>query len=113
MKEEEDVSSERRHELLPLSIHQQRVIVWFVLKRNFVFFFPKNNFSSFLKNVSIFFFSIHYTCEKEPLLLCERLEEQQQHGSKKESTSEKSGEREDGFEGRERRTFGVVFEDSC
>jgi hypothetical protein len=33
---------------------------------------------------------------------------------KKESTSEKSGEREDGFEGtRERRTkFGVVFEDS-
>ena len=30
----------------------------------------------------------------------------------KESTSEKSGEREDGFEGRERRTFGVVFEDS-
>ena len=35
MKEEEDVSSERRHELLPLSIHQQRVIVWFVLKRNF------------------------------------------------------------------------------
>ena len=32
--------------------------------------------------------------------------------TKKESTSEKSGEREDGFEGRERRTFGVVFEDS-
>jgi hypothetical protein len=32
--------------------------------------------------------------------------------AKKESTSEKSGEREDGFEGRERRTFGVVFEDS-
>ena len=30
----------------------------------------------------------------------------------KESTSEKSGEREDGFEGREIRTFGVVFEDS-
>jgi len=32
--------------------------------------------------------------------------------TKKESASEKSGEREDGFEGRERRTFGVVFEDS-
>ena len=32
--------------------------------------------------------------------------------TKKESTSEKSGEREDGFEGRERRTCGVVFEDS-
>jgi hypothetical protein len=32
--------------------------------------------------------------------------------TKKESTSEKSGEREDGFEGRGRRTFGVVFEDS-
>jgi hypothetical protein len=28
------------------------------------------------------------------------------------STSEKSGEREDGFEGGERRTKGVVFEDS-
>jgi hypothetical protein len=41
---------------------------------------------------------------------------QQQHATTttKESTSEKSGEREDGFEGtRERRTFGVcVFEDS-
>jgi len=32
--------------------------------------------------------------------------------TKKESASEKSGEREDGFEGREGRTFGVVFEDS-
>ena len=57
------------------------------------------------------FFSIHYTCEEEPLL-CERLEEQPQHEQTKESTAEKSGEREDGFEGRERRPFGVVFEDS-
>jgi hypothetical protein len=43
-------------------------------------------------------------------------EQQQQHATTtaKESTSEKSGEREDGFEGTwERRTFGVcVFEDS-
>ena len=30
----------------------------------------------------------------------------------KESTSAARGEREDGFEGREKRTFGVVFEDS-
>ena len=33
--------------------------------------------------------------------------------TKEKSTSEKSGEREDGFEGRERRTKGVVvFEDT-
>ena len=32
--------------------------------------------------------------------------------TKKESTSEKSGEREDGLEGRERRTKGVVFENT-
>ena len=72
------------------------------------------SFSSFLKNVSIFFsLSIHYTKAKEPLLLCERLEERRRHEQTKESTSEKSGEREDGFEGGERRTkFGVVFEDS-
>ena len=32
--------------------------------------------------------------------------------TKEKSTSEKSGKCEDGFEGRERRTKGVVFEDS-
>jgi hypothetical protein len=48
--------------------------------------------------------------------LKEQQQQQQQHATTtaKESTSEKSGEREDGFEGtRERRTFGVcAFEDS-
>ena len=34
------------------------------------------------------------------------------HEHTKESTSTARGEREDGFEGRERRTFGAVFEDS-
>ena len=96
-----------------------------------VFFFEKL-FLHFLRNVSIFFFSKTYKhCyyinslrfEKEPLLLLcdddalkEQQQQQQQHATTttKESTSEKSGEREDGFEGtRERRTFGVcAFEDS-
>ena len=49
--------------------------------------------------------------ERKKKILCERLKEQQ-HESKKESTSAARGEREDGFEGRERRTFGAVFEDS-
>ena len=89
------------------------------------FFFEKL-FLHFLRNVSIFFFqdlntAITYSLrfEKEPLLLCDddalkEQQQQQQHATTtaKESTSEKSGEREDGFEGRERRTFGVVFEDS-
>ena len=74
------------------------------------FFFPR------LKNTAITY-SLRF--EKEPLLLCDDdalKEQQQQHATTtaKESTSEKSGEREDGFEGtRERRTFGVcAFEDS-
>ena len=75
------------------------------------FFFPR------LKNTAITY-SLRF--EKEPLLLlCDDdalKEQQQQHATTtaKESTSEKSGEREDGFEGtRERRTkFGVVLEDS-
>jgi hypothetical protein len=96
------------------------LVYFFALARN-VF----SSFISFLQNVSIFFFqdsaAIIYSLrfEKEPLLLCGDdafKEEQQQHATTttKESTSEKSGEREDGFEGtRERRTFGVcVFEDS-
>ena len=92
-------------------------------------FFFETLFLHFLRNVSIFFFqdlntAITYSLrfEKEPLLLCdddalkEQQQQQQQHATTtaKESTSEKSGEREDGFEGtRERRTFGVcAFEDS-
>ena len=90
-------------------------------------FFFETLFLHFLGNVSIFFFqdlntAITYSLrfEKEPLLLCDddALKEQQQQQpattTAKESTSEKSGEREDGFEGtRERRTFGVcAFEDS-
>ena len=88
-------------------------------------FFFEMLFLHFLRNVSIFFFQdLHcysYSLrEKEPLLLCDddalkEQQQQQQHATTtaKESTSEKSGEREDGFEGeRERRTFGVVFEDS-
>ena len=93
-------------------------------------FFFEMLFLHFLRNVSIFFFfqdlntAITYSLrfEKEPLLLCdddalkEQQQQQQQHATTtaKESTSEKSGEREDGFEGtRERRTFGVcAFEDS-
>ena len=82
-------------------------------------------FISFLQNVSIFFSKtllLSYTlyARKNLFLLCDddafKEEQQQQHATTttKESTSEKSGEREDGFEGtRERRTFGVcVFEDS-
>ena len=83
-------------------------------------------FISFLQNVSIFFFQdyilLSYTlyARKNLFLLCDddafKEEQQQQHATTttKESTSEKSGEREDGFEGTwERRTFGVcVFEDS-
>ena len=103
--------------------------LWFVLRRR-IFFFEKL-FLHFLRNVSIFFFqdvntAITYSLrfEKEPLLLCDDdalkeqqpQQQQQQHATTtaKESTSEKSGEREDGFEGtRERRTFGVcAFEDS-
>ena len=91
-------------------------------------FFFETLFLHFLRNVSIFFFqdfkhsAITYSLrfEKEPLLLCDddalKEQQQQQHATTtaKESTSEKSGEREDGFEGtRERRTFGVcAFEDS-
>ena len=92
-------------------------------------FFFREAFSSFpAKRLNFFFFqdlkntAITYSLrfEKEPLLLlCDDdalKEQQQQHATTtaKESTSEKSGEREDGFEGtRERRTFGVcVFEDS-
>jgi hypothetical protein len=78
------------------------------------FFFPR------LKNTAI---TNSLRFEKEPLLLLcdddalkEQQQQQQQHATTtaKESTSEKSGEREDGFEGtRERRTFGVcAFEDS-
>ena len=113
----EDASSERRHrELLPLSIHQQRVIVWFVLKRNFGLFFPKNKLFFIPEKRLNFFFSKTNTT----IILYARknlsVKEQQQHATTtaKESTSEKSGEREDGFEGtRERRTFGVcAFEDS-
>ena len=101
-------------------------MLWFVLRRNFFlrcFFFISCETSQF------FFFqdlntAITYSLrfEKEPLLLCdddalkEQQQQQQQHATTtaKESTSEKSGEREDGFEGtRERRTFGVcAFEDS-
>ena len=136
------MQSERRHrELLPLSIHRKRktttaefwkdfrcfrviFCVGFVQRRNFFF---EKLFLHFLRNVSIFFFprlkntAITYSLrfEKEPLLLCDDdalKEQQQQHATTtaKESTSEKSGEREDGFEGtRERRTFGVcAFEDS-
>ena len=76
---------------------------------------------------SQFFFSktllLSYTlyARKNLFLLCDddafkEEQQQQQHATTtaKESTSEKSGEREDGFEGTwERRTFGVcVFEDS-
>ena len=93
------------------------------------FFFFLRAFSSFpAKRLNFFFFqdlntAITYSLrfEKEPLLLCDddalkEQQQQQQHATTtaKESTSEKSGEREDGFEGtRERRTFGVcAFEDS-
>ena len=69
-----------------------------------------------LKNTAITY-SLRF--EKEPLLLlCDDdalKEQQQQHATTtaKESTSEKSGEREDGFEGTwERRIFFCVFEDS-
>ena len=93
-----------------------------------VFFSQRTNFSSFPAKRLNFFFprlitAITYSLrfEKEPLLLCDddalkEQQQQQQHATTtaKESTSEKSGEREDGFEGtRERRTFGVcAFEDS-
>ena len=84
-------------------------------------------FSSFLQNVSIFFFPrlikyysyiLHarknlffYSCDDA---FKEQQQQQQQHATTtKESTFEKSGEREDGFEGtRERRTGVRVFEDS-
>ena len=104
---------------------------FFVVRSEEENFFFEKLFLHFLRNVSIFFFqdvntAITYSLrfEKEPLLLCDddALKEQQpqpqqqQHATTtaKESTSEKSGEREDGFEGtRERRTFGVcAFEDS-
>ena len=100
--------------------------LWFVLRRRIFFlrsfFFISCETSQFfffqdLKNTAITY-SLRF--EKEPLLLlCDDdalKEQQQQHATTtaKESTSEKSGEREDGFEGtRERRTFGVcAFEDS-
>ena len=102
---------------------------FFVVRSEEENFFFEKLFLHFLRNVSIFFFfqdlkntAITYSLrfEKEPLLLlCDDdalKEQQQQHATTtaKESTSEKSGEREDGFEGtRERRTFGVcAFEDS-
>ena len=137
-------SERRHRELLPLSIHRKRKtttaefwkdfrcfrVICVVVRSEEKFFFEKL-FLHFLRNVSIFFFqdlntAITYSLrfEKEPLLLCDddalkeqqQQQQQQQHATTtaKESTSEKSGEREDGFEGtRERRTFGVcVFEDS-
>ena len=103
--------------------------LWFVLRRRI--FFLRSFFFISCETSQFFFFqdvntAITYSLrfEKEPLLLCDddalkeqqQQQQQQQHATTtaKESTSEKSGEREDGFEGtRERRTFGVcAFEDS-
>ena len=61
MKEEEDVSSERRHELLPLSIHRKRKTTElsdFCVVRSEEK--CEKFFSSFLQNVSIFFFQDYY-----------------------------------------------------
>ena len=85
-----------------------------------VHFFSAKRLNFFFSKTNIL---LSYTlyARKNLFLLCDddafkEEEQQQQHATTttKESTSEKSGEREDGFEGTwERRTFGVcVFEDS-
>jgi len=51
---------------------------------------------------------LNYTRERTSLRETQRTH----HEQTKESASAARGEREDGFEGRERRTFGAVFEDS-
>ena len=96
--------------------------------RILVLFFPKKNTRvSFLfisaKRLNFFFSKtnkillLYYTRERTSSLcddaFKEQQQQQQQHATTtKESTFEKSGEREDGFEGtRERRTGVRVFEE--
>ena len=85
--------------------------------------FPAKRLNFFFPRLKHCHYKYSLRFEKEPLLLCDddalkeqQQQQQQQHATTtaKESTAEKSGEREDGFEGtRERRTFGVcAFEDS-
>jgi len=78
------------------------------------FWSNKKESISFLKNVSIFIRdeSLKARARTTSQNETSRKNTTDEQQTKKESTSEKSGEREDGFEGRERRTFGVVFEDS-
>ena len=105
---EEDVSSERRRELLPLSIHRKRKTTElsdFCVVRSeekcekFFLFISAKRLNFFFPRLLLL---LYYLREKEPLLCDDAFKEQrrQQHATTtKESTSEKSGEREDGFEG--------------
>ena len=100
MKEEDASSERRRRELLPLGIHRRkvsrvRVCGLFRVREIFFFwsFFPKKNtcvFSLHFCKTSQFFFSK----TNKILLLAVNA-----RTTTKESTFEKSGEREDGFEG--------------
>ena len=133
MKEEDASSERRRRELLPLGIHRRKVssvrVRGLFCVRILILFFPRRTLVSFLfistKRLNFLFSKtkillLYYTRERTSSLCDDAFKEQQQQQQQqqhatttKESTSEKSGEREDGFEGtRERRTGVRVFEDS-